>query len=98
MKTNHLFEFKQETTMKRSSNFQLESPVTSTSKITKKDIPTINHVLPPEILKKILEKLDIKSLCSARQTCKCWNEIIVAFELVEEAASKIKPYNLYVCD
>ena len=98
MKTNHLFEFKQETTMKRSSNFQVESPVTSTSKITKKDIPTINHVLPPEMLKKILEKLDIKSLCSARQTCKCWNEIIVAFELVEEAASKIKPYNLYVCD
>ena len=56
----------------------------------------INYVLPSEILKKIFELLDIKSLCSARQTCKYWNEIIVAFELVEEAASKIKPY-ICVC-
>ena len=59
-------------------------------KITKKNMSTINHVVPTEILKKIFELLDIKNLCSARQTCKFWNEIIIAFELVEEAASKMK--------
>ena len=74
----------------------MEHSETSISKKTKKNMSTINHVLPPEILKKILEKLDIKNLCSARQTCKLWNEIIVAFEMVEEAASKITPNNLYV--
>ena len=63
----------------------------SISKCSKTHICMINYVLPSEILKKIFELLDIKSLCSARQTCKCWNEIIVVFELVEEAASKTKP-------
>ena len=33
-------------------------------------------VLPPEILEKILAKLDFKSIGSARQTCKLWKQII----------------------
>ena len=60
----------------------------SSSKKAKLDIPEINQVLPTEILRKILQKLDIPSLCSARQTCKRWKEIIDGFELVEEACSK----------
>ena len=48
----------------------------------------INGVLPIEILKKILERLDCKSLCFAKQTSRLWKEIIEEFQLVEKAASK----------
>ena len=48
----------------------------------------VNHVLPTEILKKILGKLDFKSLGLARQTCKRWKEIIDAFELMKQAYRK----------
>ena len=45
----------------------------------------INEVLPPELLKKLLKNLDIKSLISAIQSCKYWKEIIKAFELKKKA-------------
>ena len=56
--------------------------------LSKLEITEINQVLPTEILMKILQRLDIPSLCVARQTCKRWKEIIDGFELVEEACSK----------
>ena len=37
---------------------------------------SIVPVLPPEILEKILAKLDFKSIGSARQTCKLWKQIL----------------------
>ena len=40
------------------------------------DFSLMNKVLPIEILKKILEQLDVRSVCLAKQTCKYWNEII----------------------
>ena len=46
------------------------------------------EVFPTEMLKKILDKLDFKSLCFAKQTCKRWNEIIEKFELSNQASSK----------
>ena len=51
---------------------------------------SINKVdeLPTEILKKILEKLDIQSLFLAKQICRRWNEIIDKFEFLELASSK----------
>ena len=49
---------------------------------------SINKVLPPEMLKKILEFLDAKSLSFARQSCKRWKNIIDGFELVKQASSK----------
>ena len=58
------------------------------AEMSKLEITEINQVLPTEILRKILQRLDIPSLCSARQTCKRWKEIIDGFELVEEACSK----------
>ena len=48
----------------------------------------INEVLPTELLKKILENLDFKSLGSAKQSCKHWKEIIDVFELKKKALSK----------
>ena len=45
-------------------------------------------VLPTEMLKAILEKLDYKSLASARQICKRWKDIIDGFKLVEKAFGK----------
>ena len=45
-------------------------------------------VLPTEMLKAILEKLDYKSVAYARQICKRWKEIIDGFKLVEKAFSK----------
>ena len=58
------------------------------AKMPKLKITDINQVLPTEILRKILQRLDIPSLCVARQTCKCWKGVIDGFELVEEACSK----------
>ena len=52
------------------------------------DFPLTNKKLPTEMLKKILEKLDYKSLCFAMQTCKRWKEIILGFQLIEQASSK----------
>ena len=48
----------------------------------------VNQALPTEMLKKILENLDIKSLCIAKQTCKRWIDVINGFQLVEKALSK----------
>ena len=42
---------------------------------------SIVPVLPPEILEKILAKLDFKSIGSARQTCKLWKQIIDRIKL-----------------
>ena len=49
--------------------------------------------LPPEMLKKIIGMLDIKSLCFARQTCKYWKQIIDNYNIMEEAQSKISKSN-----
>ena len=61
-----------------------------------------SKVLPTEMLKAILEKLDYKSLASARQICKRWKEIIDGFKLVEKAFGKHLMFNyelkkLYIC-
>ena len=55
----------------------------------------INQVFPTEILKKILERLDIKSLCSAKQTCKHWKNIIDTFKFLENASSKYLVYRMF---
>ena len=56
--------------------------------ITPTELPIINQVLPIEMFKKILEKLDIKSLCITKQTCKHWKKIVDELKLVEKASSK----------
>ena len=53
------------------------------------DFPSINEVFPAEILKKILEWLDIKNLVIARLTCKRWKLIIDNCDIMEKALSKI---------
>ena len=58
------------------------------SKKRKTALSLVNQALPTEMLKKILENLDIKSLCFAKQTCKSWKDIINGFQLVEKAQSK----------
>ena len=60
--------------------------------VERKDIEhsSINKVdeLPTEILKKILQKLNVESLFLARQTCRRWKEIIDRFEFLGQASSK----------
>ena len=56
--------------------------------ITITELPLINQVLPIEMFKKILEKLDIKSLFFTKQTCKHWKKIVDEFKLVEKVSSK----------
>ena len=59
------------------------------NKVELKDMhPSINQVLPTEMLKKILDNLDVKSLCFSKQTCKHWKDIIDEFELVKKASGK----------
>ena len=63
-------------------------PNTAKRTLGRKSFPSINQVLPTEILKEILEKLDFKSLVLAKQTCKHWKVIINEFKLVHQASSK----------
>ena len=63
------------------------------ARIGEEDFPLINNVLPPEILKKILEWLDIKSLLNARLTCRRWKLIIDNCDIMEKALSKISKSN-----
>ena len=51
-------------------------------------LPSMNKVLPTEILRKILENLDYKSLCFAKKTCKLWKEIVVEFGFEKKASGK----------
>ena len=53
------------------------------------DFPMINEVFPAEMLEKIFEWLDIKSLVNARLTCKHWKLIIDNCDILEKALSKI---------
>ena len=52
-------------------------------------LPSINQVLPTEMLKKIMENLDFKSLLSAKKTCRLWKDIIVEFDFEKQASGKI---------
>ena len=52
-------------------------------------LPSINQVLPTEMLKKILENLDYKSFLNAKKTCKLWKNIIVEFGFEKQASGKI---------
>ena len=63
------------------------------ARICEESLILINNVLPPEILKKILEWLDIKNLVIARSTCKHWKLIIDNCNIMEEALSKISMSN-----
>ena len=66
------------------NNVLLETSVIDSPEMT----ALTNKVPPTEMLKAILGKLDYKSLCSARQICKRWKEIIDGFKLVEKNFSK----------
>jgi len=57
------------------------------------NFPLINELLPAEMLEKILEWLDIRSLLNARLTCKRWKLIIDNCNIMEEALSKILKSN-----
>ena len=48
------------------------------------NFPSIND-LPEEMMEKIFKKLDYKSLCSARETCKFWMKIIDERKVMEKA-------------
>ena len=52
-------------------------------------LPSINQVLPTEMLKNILENLDYKNLLSAKKTCRLWKNIIVDFGFEKQASGKI---------
>ena len=58
------------------------------------DLPLINRVLPTEMLKKILENLDYKSLCNAKHAFKHWKDIIDEFKFVEQSLGKILEFCL----
>ena len=74
--------------MVNSKAFDLVKEMKNLVLLNTKAIDFPNKVLPTEMLKAILEKLDYKSLCSARQICKRWKEIIDGFKLVEKAFGK----------
>ena len=84
--------------IKEMKNVLLETSVIDSPEMT----VLTNKVLPTEMLKAILEKLDYKSLCSARQICKLWKDIIDGFKLVEKAFGKHLMFSyelkkLYIC-
>ena len=73
---------------------QLKTNRKDSLKITneKNNFPSVNQVLPTEVLKKILKTLGFRSLCYATQTCKRWKEIIDGFEFMKLSQSKFLPF------
>ena len=59
------------------------------AKIRAEYFSMINKVLPPEMLKKVLELLDVHSLCYARQTCQHWKLIIDNCNIMKDVLGKI---------
>ena len=57
------------------------------------NLPLINRVLPTEMLKKILENLDYKSLCNAKHAFKRLKDIIDEFKFVEQSLGKILEFH-----
>ena len=49
----------------------------------------INHMLPPELLEKILQNLTYKEIYQAQGICKKWKEIIGNGNLLRKASGKI---------
>ena len=45
--------------------------------------------LPPEMVEKILNRLNIKNICQARVICKQWKEIIDQGNLLKKASGRI---------
>ena len=52
-------------------------------------LSTINDMLPPEIIEKILKLLNFKEKCQAQLICKRWKGIIDNGNLLRKAAGKI---------
>ena len=50
---------------------------------------SINDVLPPEMIEKILKLLNIKKICQARSICKQWKEIIDKGNLLKKASGEL---------
>ena len=49
----------------------------------------INHILPPELLEKILKNLNYKEVYLAQLVCKKWKEIIGNGNLLRKASGNI---------
>ena len=56
------------------------------------DFSLINQLLPTEVLKKILEKLDFEGIRLAKLICTHWRDIIDGFKLVKQASSMFLEY------
>ena len=52
-------------------------------------LSTINDMLPPEIIEKILKLLNFKEKCQAQLICRRWKIIIEKGNLLIKAAGKI---------
>ena len=52
-------------------------------------LSTINDMLPPEIIEKILKLLNFKEQCQAQLICRRWKIIIEKGNLLIKAAGKI---------
>ena len=75
------------------SNFTVGIPIRKKVKDKKPDpkrmkFSTINDMLPPEIIEKILKLLTFTEKCQAQLICRRWQEIICNGNLLKKASGK----------
>ena len=51
-------------------------------------LSTINEILPPDILEKIIKLLNYKDICQAQLICRRWKEIIENGTLLKKVSGK----------
>ena len=59
------------------------------AKVNKINISSIETILPPEIIEKILKLLTYIEICQAKLICRRWNEVIIKGKLVKKVSRKI---------
>ena len=69
---------------KRNSDDQISSV-----QAKKRRLSDVEHILPPEMVEKILKLLKLKEICQAQLVCKRWKEIIFKGNLMKKGAGKM---------
>ena len=71
------------------SNFAVVIPIRKKKPDSKRiKLSTINDMLPPEILEKIIKLLNYKDICQAQLICRRWKEIIENGTLLKKVSGK----------
>ena len=85
------------------SNFAVVIPIRKKVKDRKPDSKrmkhsTINEILPPEIVEKIIKLLNVIDIFQAQLICRRWKEIIDNGNLLKKVSGETLSLFCYICD